>query len=56
MTRKEHFAAAALAGLCANPEFAETGFDTLCQWAMEGAEELDEAFATEDCTVEEEET
>ncbi len=54
LTRKEQFAAAALTGLCANPEFAELGFETLCEWSMEAAEELDAACAIEDCTVEEE--
>ncbi len=53
MTRKEQFAVAALTGLCTNSELAQESMETLSGWAFEAAEELDAAFAIDDCTVEE---
>jgi len=48
ITRKELFAAAALAGFHANPEYASEDCDLLAKLALEQAEAMDELMTATD--------
>jgi hypothetical protein len=40
MTLRDYFAGKALQGLCANPEFAKEGIDTVARWSFNQADAM----------------